>query len=205
MPHALQFLVLMAGWVNRHQEESDRLSPRGESHPPRGTWSPTASAHRRPAPSTRGARQATWPARIGARAETPWPGIFPRRGFCTPRDGFSRHVLRSDLVTHHAPPALRRRRAADRPAGEAVGRAVESSAPECPAAATESAGGVAGDETGSVARLGIGLWPVASAPPEAVKEWCCACSTSARDAVCNMAFNSIKAWQSTTGVAVRRR
>ena len=45
---------------------SDRLSPRGESDPPRATWSPTASAHRRPAPSTRGARQATWPARIDA-------------------------------------------------------------------------------------------------------------------------------------------
>ena len=43
---------------------SDRISPRGESHPPRGTWSATASAHSRPAPSTRGARQATWPARI---------------------------------------------------------------------------------------------------------------------------------------------
>src|SRR4029453_16985791 len=118
---------------------------------------------------------------------------------------FARHVLRSNLVTHHVPPALHRRRAADRPAGEAVGRAIESSVPECPAAAGESAGGVAGDETASVARLGIGLWPVASAPPEAVKAWCGACSTSARGAVCNTAFNSIKAWQSTNGVAVRRR
>src|SRR5438034_7041711 len=115
------------------------------------------------------------------------------------QDGFSRHVLRSDLVTHHAPPPLHRRRAADRPAGEAVGRAVESSVPECPAAASESAGEVAGDETASVARLGIGLWPVASAPPRAVKEWCCACSTSAR-AVCNTIFSSINAWQSTDGV-----
>ena len=39
---------------------SDRLSPRGESRPPRTMWSPTTSAHRRPAPSTRGAWQATW-------------------------------------------------------------------------------------------------------------------------------------------------
>src|SRR5688500_9353878 len=101
--------------------------------------------------------------------------------------GFSRHVLRSALVTHHVPPALPRRRAADRPAGEAVGRAVESSVPECPGTAAESADGVAGDETASAARLGIGLWPVASAPPEAVKEWCGACSTSARGAVCNTA------------------
>ena len=60
-------------------------------------------------------------------------------------------------------------------------------APGCPAAASESAGGEAGDETGSVARLGIGVWTVASAPPAAVKERCCACSTSARGAVCNTA------------------
>src|SRR5262245_28688215 len=121
------------------------------------------------------------------------------------QDGFSRHVLRSDLVTHHAPPVLHRRRAADRRAGAAVGRAVESSVPECPAAASESAGEFAGDGTASVARFGIGVWSVASAPPGAVKEWCGACSMSTRGAVCNTAFNSIKAWQSTKGVAVRRR
>ena len=121
------------------------------------------------------------------------------------KNGFSRHVLRSDLVTHHAPPAVHRRRAADRPASEAAGRAAESSVPECPAAASESAGGVAGDARGSVARLAIGGWPVASAPPGAVKEWCGACSMSARNAVCKTAFNSIKAWQSTNGEAVRRR
>src|SRR2546425_783543 len=109
------------------------------------------------------------------------------------QDGFSRHVLRSDLVTHHAPPALHRRRAADRRAAAAVGRAVEPSVPECPAAASESEGEVAGDETASVARLGIGVWPAASAPPGGVKESCCACSTSARSAVCNTAFNSINA------------
>jgi hypothetical protein len=62
-----------------------------------------------------------------------------------------------------------------------------------PAAASESAGAVAGDETASVARLGIGVWPAASAPPGGVKESCCACSTSARSAVCNTAFNSINA------------
>src|SRR5437867_4682640 len=108
------------------------------------------------------------------------------------QDGFSCHVLRSDLVTHHAPPALHRRRAADRRAGAAVGRAVESSVPECPTAASGNAGMVAGDGTASVARLRIGVGPVASAPPEAVKEWCGACSMSARGAVCNMALNSIK-------------
>src|SRR5262245_23458066 len=121
------------------------------------------------------------------------------------QDGFSRHVLRSDLVTHHASPALHRRRAADRRAGAALERAVESSVPECPAAASESAGEGAADETASGERLGIGVWPVASAPPAAGKEWCGACSTSPRSAVSTMAFDSIKAWQSTNGVAVRRR
>src|SRR5437870_8446418 len=109
------------------------------------------------------------------------------------QDGFSRHVLRADLVTHHAPPALHPSRAADRRAGAAVGRAVESSVPECPAAASESAGEGAEDETASVARLPIGVWRVASAPPGAIKEWCGACSTSARGAVGNTAFNSINA------------
>ena len=38
-----------------------------------------------------------------------------------------------------------------------------------------------------------------------VKQGCCACSTSARDAVCNTAFNSIRAWLSTNGVSTTRR
>jgi len=42
-------------------------TPQHEPGVPAGLpWSTTASAHRRPAPSTRGARQATWPARINA-------------------------------------------------------------------------------------------------------------------------------------------
>ncbi len=56
---------------------SDRLSPRGKSRPPRATGSPTASAHRRPAPSTRGTRQATWPARIDAGGWYRHPGHDP--------------------------------------------------------------------------------------------------------------------------------
>src|SRR5215472_269725 len=119
--------------------------------------------------------------------------------------GFSRHVLRSDFVTHDAPPAAHRRRASDRPAGEAVEPAVESSVPGCPAAASESAGGETADERGSAARLVLGVWTVASAPPVAVTEWCCACSTSARSAVCRKAFNSISAWQATNGVSAKRK
>src|SRR2546425_8359864 len=81
------------------------------------------------------------------------------------QDGFSRHVLRSDLVTHHAPPAVHWRRAADRPASEAAGRAVESSVPECPAAASETAGGVAGGERGGGAWAAIGRRPAWLAAP----------------------------------------
>src|SRR5438067_660405 len=110
------------------------------------------------------------------------------------QDGFSRHVLRADLVTHHAPPALHRSRAADRRAGAALGRAVESSVPECPAAASESAGEARRmKQRRLLARLPIGVWRVASAPPGAIKEWCGACSTSARGAVGNTVFNSINA------------
>ena len=78
MPHALQFLVLtVAGWVNRHQEDViDYL--REENRILREQLGPaTASAHRRPAPSTRGARQATWPARVDAGGRYRHPGHDP--------------------------------------------------------------------------------------------------------------------------------
>jgi hypothetical protein len=54
-------------------------------------------------------------------------------------------------------------------------------------------------------RLVRGGWAVASAPPAAVKKWCCACNTSVRSVVCNTVFNSINTWPSTTGVFSRRR
>ena len=58
MPHALQFLVLtVAGWVNRHQEDViDYL--REENRILREQRGPDRFGSRRPAPSTRGARQA---------------------------------------------------------------------------------------------------------------------------------------------------
>jgi hypothetical protein len=62
-------------------------------------------------------------------------------------------------------------------------------------------GEVEGDERGSLARLGIGGWPVASAPPGALKEW--AALVARRPAA--PSADAIKAWQSTNGVAVRRR
>src|SRR6266516_4197828 len=91
-----------------------------------------------------------------------------RRRLTHIQNGFARNVLRSDLVTHEAPPALHWRRASDRRAGAGVGRAVESSVPGFPAAASEIVGGAAADETRSVARLVSGVWSVASAPPDVV-------------------------------------
>src|SRR5215472_9426094 len=80
-----------------------------------------------------------------------------RRRLTHIQNGFACDVLRSDLVTHDAPSAPHRRRASDRRADAAVGRAAESSVPECPAGVSEIAGGAVAGETGSAARLVIGV------------------------------------------------
>ena len=62
MPPALQFLVLtFAGWVKPSPRRSDRLSPGGESGPPRTPGPSAASPDGRPASSTRCARSQTRP------------------------------------------------------------------------------------------------------------------------------------------------
>jgi len=56
----LQFLMLIfAGWVNRHQEGRDRISPRGKSSPAGVTRREAAPLHRSAASTARGKAQAS--------------------------------------------------------------------------------------------------------------------------------------------------